>query len=338
MINIISISYLSDRVSGPKKVVDNLIKGLDLLGYPYVVNRRLDACQRLWIHDDLRAMEEAKHLGPEIKIVAGPNLYLLPRLVPKSVSFSNIVLSHPSAWIRDFWQDFGFHDCPIEVCPAGIDTEEFRPGVQKKDLVLVYFKQRSPEELAIVESALREKSLAYKVLVYGHYKESVFKEMLGRARYAIWIGRHESQGIALEETLSSNVPILLCDVTNLGQWSASPKEMAVFNSQENLYTKATSAAYFDSSCGLRISDLKLFPSALAEMENTYKTFTPRRYVEQHLNLRKQAEGFLEIYQKYYGLTIAQGYKETLLKSGDWINRSWLFRLKVTVKDLIKSFL
>ena len=58
MINIISKSYLSRNVSGPKKVVDNLIKGLNILGYPYVVNKRLDACQRLWIHDDTVALAE----------------------------------------------------------------------------------------------------------------------------------------------------------------------------------------------------------------------------------------------------------------------------------------
>jgi len=70
MINIISKAYLSKNATGPKKVVDNLIKGLDILGYPYVINKRLDACQRLWIHDDTAALARINKLSPEIKIVS----------------------------------------------------------------------------------------------------------------------------------------------------------------------------------------------------------------------------------------------------------------------------
>ena len=51
MINIISRAAVSNRASGPKKVVSNLIKGLEKIGYPYVVNARLDACKRLWIQE-----------------------------------------------------------------------------------------------------------------------------------------------------------------------------------------------------------------------------------------------------------------------------------------------
>ena len=64
MINIISKAYLSKNATGPKKVVDNFIKGLDILGYPYVINKRLDACQRLWIHDDTAAPGGGKKINP----------------------------------------------------------------------------------------------------------------------------------------------------------------------------------------------------------------------------------------------------------------------------------
>src|ERR1039458_5421480 len=71
MINIVSRAYLKRLVYGPKKVVDNLIKGLDLVGYPYVVNKRLDACRRLWIHDDLIAMKHIGELPAEVRVIVG---------------------------------------------------------------------------------------------------------------------------------------------------------------------------------------------------------------------------------------------------------------------------
>ncbi|MDR3642627.1 MAG: hypothetical protein P4L74_03315 [Candidatus Doudnabacteria bacterium] len=337
MINIISKSYCSRLVSGPKKVVDNLIKGLDLIGYPYVVNRRLDACRRLWIHDDAAALKKINKLPGNIKVVLGPNLFVLPRQIPPDINLSAAVYLQPSDWVRNFWKEFGFNKCPIAVWPAGIDTAEFSPVPAHKRQVILYYKQRQAGELAQVKRALSSKNIGYHVLYYGKYSEKDYKRHLASARYMVWLGRQESQGIALEEALSADVPVIVCDVKNLGHWSASQKEMAVFNQGENAYAGVTSCPYFDASCGVQIKDLDGLDQALEDMEAGWKNFQPRRYVLNNLSLEKQARDFVGIFGKYFGLSYEDGLKERLLKKGDWVNSYPLARVKFFVKDFTKGF-
>ena len=338
MINIISKAYLSKNATGPKKVVDNFIKGLDILGYPYVINKRLDACQRLWIHDDTTALARINRLSPDIKVIAGPNLYVVPRQVPRNIDLLKIVYIHPSQWVKDFWLHFGFDRCPIEPWPTGIDTEEFRPSPKIKKFALVYFKQRSQEELFQVEKALKKKGVAYRIINYGNYQEQEYKELLAETRYAIWLGRQESQGIALQEALATNAPVLVCDVRNVGHWTASQKEMAVLTDEENNFTNTTSAAYFDERCGVKIKNLSEIDEAVNKMENEWQNFQPRQYILENLSLEKQAGDLLAIYDKYFGLTIEQGRRISAGKSGNWRNNKLYFKLYLNLKNSAKHIL
>ena len=336
MLNIISKAYLSKTSTGPKKVVDNLIKGLDLLGYPYVVNKRLDACGMLWIHDDTEALASIGKLDDSIKIVAGPNLYVVARQIPQMIDLSKIVYLQPSEWTKDLWVSFGFDRCPVEAWPTGIDTEEYKPSTREKKTVLVYFKQRSQEELARVREALDKKNIAYQIIHYGNYKEEDYKQLLGETRYIVWLGRQESQGIALQEALAADVPILVCDVDRLGHWEASPKEMAVFTEEENNYTGATSAAYFDERCGIKIKDLATLGGALDTMECSLGTFRPRQYILENLSLEKQARALLAMYEKYFGITFDQGRSDVACKRGNWRNNTLYFKIYMQLKRSIKQ--
>jgi len=77
-------------MGGQIKVFKNLIKGLDRIGYPYVVNQRLDACERLWVHDDTRALPLLHKLPAEIKAIVGPNLYVMPRDMPRGLDLRGV--------------------------------------------------------------------------------------------------------------------------------------------------------------------------------------------------------------------------------------------------------
>ena len=330
MINIISKSYYSRNVSGPKKVVDNLIKGLKQLGYPYVVNKRLDACLRLWIHDDISALQKVAGLPKEIKVLVGPNLFILPGEIPAGLDLSHMVYLQPSEWVKILWESRGFNRCPIEVWPVGVDTEAFMPQAGEKDLVLVYFKQRSAVELAETEGILKDKGINYKVINYGHYQERDYRTWLSKTRYIVWLGQSESQGLALLEAMSSGVPVLVCDsIQNVFNFKP------VFNVQKNLYIQVTSAPYFDGSCGLKIQGLKGLGQAVERMQQGWRQFSPKVYIERNLGLLQQAENFLQIYQSHFNLPIATGYKEEIVKTGDWVNKSWLYRFKFFINDVLK---
>jgi glycosyltransferase involved in cell wall biosynthesis len=339
MLNIISLSILSNRVSGPKKVVENLIKGLEKLHYPYVINKRLDSCKRLWIHDDTDALREAVFLPADIKVVVGPNLgrYILPRHIPDEIDLSRMVYLLPSKWTKEFWLDFGFKRCPIEVWPVGIDIDEFNFLPKEKKYVLLYLKQRSLDELRIVEEVLKRKNIIYRILRYPEYKERDYKEMLSETRYAVWLGRQESQGIALQEALAANVPVLVCDVSYVGHWVASKREMGIFNKEENEYRNTTSAPYFDNSCGIKIKDLNCLSEAVDYMERNWQGFSPRDYILKNFNLEKQARELLTIYEKYFNLSYTDGFREKMIKMGNWKNSFLRYKLLIATKDLAKKF-
>lgn len=337
MINIISKSNNRLMTSGPKKVVDNLIKGLQLIGYPYVINRQLDACARLWIHDDVEALWHIKDLPSEIKVVIGPNLFVKPAQIPKNLNLSRAVYLQPSRWTDDFWKAFGFTSCPTEVWPAGIDTNEFVFSSLAKKYILIYFKQRSQVELEFIKKELQSRKLEYKVITYPKYSEKEYKKLLAEARYCIWLGRHESQGIALEEALSCNVPMVVCDINHIGDWTAPIKEMAQFTEKENKFI-ATSAEYFDVSCGVKINQLTEFSSALDSMEKRLMQFRPREYILQNLSLEKQAKDLIDIYHKHYNLTYEQGLTEKVLRLGKWKNDAFRFKMYGLIKDGVKTVL
>lgn len=341
MINIISKAVVSKKITGPGKVVYNLMKGLDKIGYPYVVNKRLDACKRLWIQDDVTALKYIQKLPKDVNVIIGPNLYVLPRHIPKDLELGRAVLLEPSQWTKNFWLHFGFDDCPIDVWPVGIDTDDFLPksSVQScKDKVLVYFKQRYKSELKHVIDTLDSKGIAYELVSYGNYDEQTYKNLLQTSKYIVWVGRQESQGIALQEALAMDVPILVWDVTTVGHWDCDKKSVNLFNDQEADYADVSSAAYFDESCGLKVLDGKLLSITIDKMEISYQHFEPRKFILQNLSLERQASKFVELYDKHFGLSKKQGFEENILRKGRWRNARLYYKFFQFLKDIIKKFI
>lgn len=333
MINIISRAVLSSQITGPQKVVVNLVKGLDILHYPYLVNQRLDACELLYIHDDRKALEQIKYLPDNIKIIAGPNLFVTAKDIPSEIEFKNCVYIHPSKWSMEFFRDFGFNKCPLDWWPTGIDTESIKPVDGNKDVVLVYLKQRSLEEYSHVTKLLKAKNINFELIHYdAGYRQADYVEFLGRAKYVIWIGRQESQGIALQEAMAMNVPMLVWDVMSVGHCIDGSE----FSNEQKIYTNTTSAPYFDFRCGRLIKDQSELSSSIDIMEKTFETYRPREYVLENLSLEKQANDLLKIYNKYFGVDVDESFKAPQLAKGKWKNDKLLFRFYLRNKQIVKK--
>lgn len=337
MINIISKSLVSEHVSGPQKVVRNLIKGLDRIGYPYCVNKSLTATSELWIHDDKEAIAEAAKAG--LRAIVGPNVF--PDDFPQAGDLSKFVYLHPSKWSGEFWIHFGQQRCEFDYWPAGIDTDEHAPSAQsaaKKDSVLIYFKQRFPEELEAAESVLKEKNIPYQKIVYGNYRHPDYIESLKKTKYIIWIGRQESQGLALEEALAMDIPILVWDVKSFGHVLADERETARYTKEQLAYPHATSAYYFDDTCGVKIKDQSELRAAVERMEKDLRAYRPREYIMKNLGLEKQARDLVRLFETHFGLTYEDGKMETVRDSRSWKNAGIGFRMKTRLKDTIKKIL
>jgi len=337
MINIISKSIVEGGINGPQKVVNNLIKGLDALGYPYCVNKALNSTSQLWIHDDIEALKEASINN--LNALIGPNLYILPRNIPKDLNMSPFVYIYPTKWSADFWVHFGFNRCKIDYWPAGIDTEEFSEREKPKNgTVLIYFKQRYKEELDYVKKILDDNNIKYQIISYGSYEQKDYLKKLKDTKYIIWLGRQESQGIALEEALSMNVPILVWDVLKMGHWVPTNKEKNIFNQEELEYKDATAAYYFDETCGIKIKEKDLINDSILNMEKNWIFFEPRKYITQNLNLKKQAKDMIELFNKYYNISYESGKNECIKNNDKWINDKAYYKVFMYTKALIKKII
>ncbi len=286
MLNIISNSLQSKKTRGPKKVVENLIKGLEKINCPYTVNGDISRYPRIWIHDDLFTLNIARKKAPNSQIVVGPNIFVNPEDISPCIDMTGMTYLQPSEMVKDIWIARGYAS-KIEVWPAGIDTDTYCPTreISNRNAVVLYFKNRSEQELESVMNILQSKNIVPEVIRYGSYKEADYLDSLRKCRFMIWLGGYESQGIALEEALSCDVPIIVVD----RELPASPFDK-----------KSTAAPYFSDECGIMIKKISDLSVALDQMSARFDTYTPRKYVLNNLSLEKSARRLIEIFDQNKG--------------------------------------
>jgi hypothetical protein len=108
----------------------------------------------------------------------------------------------------------------------------------------------------------------------------------------IYFCEHESQGIALQEAMSMNLPVFAWDQE---KW-LDPSRMAWGETD----TPASSVPYFDERCGATFRDLNSFREKFDRFweKVTEKKYAPREYVLENLTLEKSAGRMLEIVNKW----------------------------------------
>ena len=135
---------------------------------------------------------------------------------------------------------------------------------------------------------LQRTGRTYHVLRYGHHHLNEYKRALKKSRAMIFICEHETQGIAYQEAMSSNLPVLAWDEGNL----VDPRQIPYFPRGQ----RVSSVPYFDSDCGLTFTRANLF-----EMLHTFDAkrheFRPREYVQRELGFEPGAREFMKLYQE-----------------------------------------
>jgi glycosyltransferase involved in cell wall biosynthesis len=187
-------------------------------------------------------------------------------------------------WVKDLQEEFGGLSMVTKPIPFAVDVEKFKPRDQPKQYdCFVYFKQRHTDDLQYVTSILKKKNLTYDVIVYGKYKEEDYINTLHSSKFGIWIGRHESQGFAVEEALSCNVPLLVFDCTSMFQEYNEKNEICYKNELGRYSLKGTAIPYWDDTCGISFTKQEEFTSNLDRMLLEYTTFQPREYIKKTLS-------------------------------------------------------
>ncbi len=287
---------------GPMRVFLSLMAGLDRIGVPYRVNdyRHINANS-----EDLVCLIGKPHIlgrfEPHTPLLFGSAIYNHPiddEHLPSRHNVRQVLV--PSAWVRrmfsEFWPDL------VTIWPIGIDVDRWRPAPSmRKDIdILVYDKiirdRPTTESNVIVPllDELRRRGLVVKHLHYGFYVEDEFHALVERSRGMVYLSRHETQGIALEQVLAADVPVLAWDPG--GDWQTLEYLLRGVR-----FAPVTSVPYWDERCGVKFTDARDFAPALDVFWNGVRSgrFSPRQMIlDNHLTLEESAAAYVALVDRF----------------------------------------
>ena len=175
---------------------------------------------------------------PLKKFIFGNHFSVFPtnKIIHINNIHKNSVYIQPSEWASQVWRDMKAETfIPIKTLPFAVNVDKFKPIDSVKDKVFIYFKARKLEELNILTTFLNKKNIQYEIFDYRKkYNEKDYIECLQKSKYGIWLGRHESQGFALQEALSMNVPLLVWDVKSMNQEEKVTDEKIVYKKSNEI--------------------------------------------------------------------------------------------------------
>lgn len=224
-------------------------------------------------------------LFPKKKFIFGPHFSVFPdnKLSHINNNCNNSCYIQPSNWVINLWKTFNVDSIlPIKKMYFPVDTDKFNPGNNEKNNVFIYMKRRKPSELKYIKDFLDYKDINYRVFDYvKRYEESDYLSYLKTCKYGIIVDAHESQGFAIEEALSCNIPLLVWNVSSMNQ------EEGV-NYPD---IKATSIPYWNERCGEFFHNKNEFETKYNEFISKLNTYKPREFVLENLSVEKCAENF-----------------------------------------------
>ncbi len=289
------------RAGGQARVFLNLCAGLDILGIPY----RINGYRYIERHpDELACIIGKPHVLNKTHwrnpILFGAAVYSHPLADPdllKRLPVRKVLV--PGEWMRQMCEPY-YGDTVVDW-PVGIDTDSWTrdPDNQKTFDFLLYDKVRWEHEnyratlIEPIRQELSRRGFTYSEIRYGYYQEETFREMLRRCRAMIFLCEHETQGIAYQQALACDIPILAWD--RGGYWQ-DPE----FYPHRVKFGPVTSVPYWDERCGRTFADAAEFPERLSQFCVDLTHYSPRDYILQNLTLEICARKYLEHVQNVSG--------------------------------------
>jgi hypothetical protein len=231
-------------------------------------------------------------LYPHKKFLFGPHISIFPdnRLLVIKNSFKNAIYIQPSEWVSTFWTKLNTNvNLDIKYFPFSVQINKFKPENISKTEVFIYYKRRKLSELNLVTKFLDNKNIKYNIFNYlKKYNEDDYLKFLKKSRYGIIIGAHESQGFAIEEALSCNVPLLVWNSKSMNQ-----EEGSNFPDIE-----CTSIPYWDNRCGEFFHIEQEFEKTYNKFINNIENYNPREYILENLSPIKCSERFKELINNF----------------------------------------
>ena len=286
------------RPGGVMMVALNLMKGIDKIGVAYRLNN----------------YNYIKKHPKEIACIIGKPHLLFDRVWANPIILGAGVYSHPidcpdlfekypnvkrflvpGEWMRQMCEPY--YGDKVLVWPTGIDTEEWQPlpGVKEFNF-LIYDKIRWEHEkykqelLDPIIQTLNKHNVSHQYIKYGQYSHSEIKDKLSRSKAVIFLCEHETQGLAYQQILATNTPILAWD--RGGYW-----QDPAYYPERVKYGPVSSVPYWDERCGIKFINAADFKEKLTAFLNSINKFEPREYIMENLTLEICTKKYLQIYRQ-----------------------------------------
>lgn len=312
------------KYGGHVGVTRSLIEGLDKIGYNdfnYAPDDEGEIAEHVHVLAGVNTLQYAiglKKSGKIKKLTAGPNIVVFSDEYDALITDGEIErYLTPSDWNKRLFLEMTPElEGRIFSWPAGVDTEYFKPDDTsvRDNTVIVYHKCQSDQFRYKICCELRKHGFDPVVFRYGgrpqefyrandaalqveKYNMEDFKEALGKACFAVVISDSESQGIALAEMWSMDVPTICFDPQYyMWEWGGRMIERD---------GDVSSCPYLSGKTGMRFGDLRELEEILGLFADGKTQFSPREWVLANMSDEVCAARFLEL----VGLSGTEGNDE-----------------------------
>lgn len=225
----------------------------------------------------------------------GPGWVPPPDIAEERMDAANIqIATHPSDWpIRLYPPVLAQRMAPMFVGIDTVDWPSLRDRTKTVDC-LIYNKirwshaEREADTMQPLRDMLDRRGLVWRELFYGRHDLTDYRRALAESRALVFCTEHETQGLAYQEAMSSDVPVFAWDeglLIDPPTRRFAPPDLVV-----------SAVPYFDERCGERWT--------AATMEDAFETFwtgldryRPRSFVQETLALEHGARRFLDLFSR-----------------------------------------
>jgi hypothetical protein len=225
----------------------------------------------------------------------GPGLYSSPLENPKLFDDPrNVIFLQTCEWHENMFRPW--YGERMRRWFGGFDVADFpdaRSALKKWDVLIydkIYFNRDIyyPQTVERFCNMLDMLKLNYKIIRYGHYTYQEYLKSVRASRCMAFFAHSETQGMAYQECLASNVPIFAWDE---GIW---PNPAAKELGRDPIH--CTSVPYFDERCGITFS----IASMVRDWDRFYEAlgrFDSREFVAEKMSLAESAATYLSAYEE-----------------------------------------
>ena len=230
---------------------------------------------------------EGSHLIVGPNVVEGP---LNATDLLRSPSIQTILV--PSPWVKDLWiKEDPYIEAKVEVWMSGVDSGFWTPSEQRGlsgvRRILIYVKSLRTDVAEEVGIVCKELNYETEFIHAGRYSRNEYLRALRRSDAMIVVGGFESQGLAMFEAWSADVPTLV--------WlNPNPPLSDRGATRYRSHQKGTEPSpYLSDETGAFWSSLEVLSQMIEQL--SIDGLNPRKWVMKNAQLEQCAERYMDFF-------------------------------------------